>query len=551
MGQHGLLPVNRCPNRPSELGIVTVDGNDTWWPGQQETVDNIVEGLWEHKFVLANIPTGGGKTIVSTAVQRLLGLDALALTATIQLQEQYQETMPWAKLATGKRNHQCGRSADDPLVKLFGYMNADDCEEYGGGCLGDIELTCGYQNMIEGVAGAQEVIANYAYAIRILSANSLKKLGYNPFRRPFLICDEGHLVEDAVVEAVSLSLWRRPCDEAGLREWPESSDIWQWIAWASDNRNKAREWLEESRTAYRTAVDGGSGEALRSAAQWNKRARALYDTIGRIRTLKPDEWAVSPGSAETKLRPLWAWSIIDNRLWQYSESVLVMSATLGDPENLMAKLAIDPKDAVYLDVPSTFPVQNRPIFYWPVAAISRNSDQDDWKTLASAIEHIANTGVLKEKKGLIHTASYNIVENLRPLLQGNPRYVFHSKPNQKEDMIYALRNESNPIICLSPSMTTGVDIKEIGFQIIVKVPFGNLGDPITRMRREYKRADDPYFGRRNYDVEAANTVVQACGRAVRSPTDVGVTYILDQNWWPLYKRTYHAEWFKEAVKWLR
>jgi len=47
-----------------------------------------------------------------------------------------------------------------------------------------------------------------------------------------------------------------------------------------------------------------------------------------------------------------------------------------------------------------------------------------------------------------------------------------------------------------------------------------------------------------------NTVVQAYGRAVRAPDDKGVTFVLDSNFWPLYKRAYTPKHFKEAVKWL-
>ena len=45
--------------------------------------------------------------------------------------------------------------------------------------------------------------------------------------------------------------------------------------------------------------------------------------------------------------------------------------------------------------------------------------------------------------------------------------------------------------------------------------------------------------------------MQACGRAVRTPDDKGVNYILDANFWGLFKRTHTPQFFKEAVKWLK
>ena len=45
-------------------------------------------------------------------------------------------------------------------------------------------------------------------------------------------------------------------------------------------------------------------------------------------------------------------------------------------------------------------------------------------------------------------------------------------------------------------------------------------------------------------------VVQACGRAVRAPDDTGVSYILDENFWGLYKRAHSPGYFQQAVRWL-
>ena len=151
-----------CPDRPSGLGI-TIPG-DEWWPGQRETIEEIVEAFWQNKYVLANVPTGGGKTIVGTAVQRLLGKTALYLCHTIQLQRQCQETMPWAVLAMGRGNYPCGRDKDDALMKLFGTMTAQDCEDYGGCQYDKLSGTCEYASMLNKAAYSPQVIMNYAYA---------------------------------------------------------------------------------------------------------------------------------------------------------------------------------------------------------------------------------------------------------------------------------------------------------------------------------------------------------------------------------------------------
>lgn len=534
-----------CPTRPSGLGIAIA--GDTWWPGQRETIDQIVAAFWMHKFVLASIPTGGGKTIVATAIQRLLGGTALYLAHTIQLQRQAQDTMPWAVLATGRDNYPCGRSEVDPLMALFGSMTAQDCEAYGG-CVKKDERSCAYYQMLDKAAYSPQVIMNYAYALRILQAPIVDKAP-NPFRRTFLIADEGHLAEDAIVEATSIGLWRGSCDDAGLPPWPQSHDPYMWIAWATDAEGQAREWHAAAQDALAEAIDNPT--ALKRAYSWERRARKLRETINELRRLDPTDWAVSPGVKETKLRPIWAWSVANNRLWRYFDRVLIMSATLGDPKTLMTKLAIPFDQAIHIDVPSTFPIQNRPIFYFPAAKVNRNTDSDEWALIASAIQHIANMPRLANEKAIVHTASYKVVNALRPHLQHDGRFVFQTTGNDKEMLIDLLKTSEEPVIVVSPSLGTGVDIRALRWQAIVKVPFGDLGDPITRLRRDYTRDDDRYFGKRNYDEEAMNNVVQAAGRVVRAPDDWGVTYVLDANFWGLYKRAYSPLFFREAIKWLK
>ena len=74
---------------------------------------------------------------------------------------------------------------------------------------------------------------------------------------------------------------------------------------------------------------------------------------------------------------------------------------------------------------------------------------------------------------------------------------------------------------------------------------------VTAARRAYKPDWNPKFGQQVYDADALNTVVQATGRAVRTPTDQGVTYVLDGNFWSLYARAYSPQSFKETVRWLK
>ena len=79
-------------------------------------------------------------------------------------------------------------------------------------------------------------------------------------------------------------------------------------------------------------------------------------------------------------------------------------------------------------------------------------------------------------------------------------------------------------------MSEGVDLKEdlSRFQILCKVPYPYLGDPIVKKRMN-KFPDW-------YALKTAMTVVQSVGRSVRNSEDTAITYILDSDWKRFYRQ---------------
>ena len=100
----------------------------------------------------------------------------------------------------------------------------------------------------------------------------------------------------------------------------------------------------------------------------------------------------------------------------------------------------------------------------------------------------------------------------------------------RESALQKHLNSSKPTVLLSPSMAEGVDLKGdlSRFQIICKVPYPWLGDPIVK-KRMHKFPDW-------YALKTAMTVVQSVGRSVRNSEDTAITYILDSDWDRFYKR---------------
>ncbi len=560
------------PDRPSELGIETGDGKDEWREGQQHTIALILEAFEEKKFVLANMPTGTGKTIVATAVQRMSGWSAVNLTHTIQLQQQYTETLPWATVVTGRRNHPCS------LVPLTGplSMSANDapCKD-GEDCEYIRPDGCSYYSMLFKAADNPQVVLNYAYATRILQAGTLKNIAAtfalregmseaeeayhtkkNPFHRDLLVCDEGDLAEGAIVDAAGIILakeqWKR---FGGTPQGIEDIEVWQ--AWGKAKEDEVEEWQGECRAVYHSLVgqEVVNKKEVKQALRDLSRASALVHQLEVLDYALPGEWlAQDMGEGATKVRPVWARSVAGRLLFAYFPRVLLMSGTLGDPSLLRWKLGIREEESAYIEIGHTFKAANRPVFFWPTVKMNKGTSKEELDDMAGRIDLIATQSSLVEKKGIVHTGSFKVAKELGRRLtvslgsnvwthQGGTR-----SQSQKEFIIKGLRESRAPLIALSPSLNTGVDIPyEIGWQVIAKVPFANLGDPVVRTRRDYVDKDGRAIGKENYDAEAMNAVIQACGRAVRAPDDRGVTYILDTNFWPLYKRSFVPSYFKESL----
>ena len=89
-------------------------------------------------------------------------------------------------------------------------------------------------------------------------------------------------------------------------------------------------------------------------------------------------------------------------------------------------------------------------------------------------------------------------------------------------------------------MTEGVDLKgdSSRFQIVCKIPYPYLGDPLTKKRMNRW----PWW----YGLQTAKTIVQGVGRSVRSIDDHAVTYILDEDWHYFYGR--NREMFPTSFK---
>jgi len=225
-------------------------------------------------------------------------------------------------------------------------------------------------------------------------------------------------------------------------------------------------------------------------------------------------------------------------LFRRGKKVLMMSATILDPDTFADSLGIDKSRMKFIRIPSTFPAENRKIVFRPCGSMSRRSIEETLPKMADAVRGILETH--RGERGMVHVHSYRISDYLVKHVN-DPRIMFHGSQDREKILAEFLADPSDDSVLVSPSMTDGLSLDDdlARFQIICKMPFPYLGDPQVFAKKNISVAW--------YDLETAKRLMQAFGRAVRSSDDHAVTYVLDGDFHRFFSRT-KARMFPKYVQ---
>lgn len=542
------------PDSPAGLGL---DLFPDWREHQKEVVSDILDAFQTSDVVLVEAPTGAGKTVIGAAASRALGGKALYLSHTIQLQKQQLRTLPGTVTVTGRRNHACLQ----PVAQEFGLTAEDaDCPcEYAE------PDGCSYYRQWFQAMDARDVVLNYAYMVRIVKARGIKVAdGWgtqgpdrnvipNPFvGRNLMVCDEGHNLERALLDADTVDIYQSSFERYGF-SLPSTVSFDAWPRWAADLAPIVEERYEAARSGMASS-DSFSVDTFKEAS----RLRALGQTLANVQDLgslssKGSTVYVGRKPHGYTLQPLWAWDRAKHLLFNHASNVMVMSATLGAPGLAAKLLGLD--SWTHLKIPSTFPVKNRPVFYWPVAKMKYNMDDMEKQRQVVALVHLANK--FQGAAGVVHCNSYALgryfMDHVRRYNSEVADRCFTHDAKGREATFEDFEANPGNRILITPAATTGVDWDFLGWQMIPKVPYPDLSDELTRLRYDYVDEEDGRkLGQEVYTNEAVKTLVQASGRNVRTPESKGVTVITDGAFWPLFKHIApdaFPDWFRAAVQW--
>ena len=510
-----------------------------------DAIGEAIEDPTAPRVFLVEAPPGVGKSHVAMALARWSG-DAYLLTSQKLLQDQYErEFGADLQLVKGRDNYVCERYPDQRVPTSRGMCR----RPRGPVC------QCPYARAKSAALAGPIFCTNTAYfaTLRHWRAEQLRK-------RRILIVDEAHNLEAQLVNVFTVAF---P---------PEQAKAWfggplPRLDSAEDYRALMRDHLERMEGQLETVTraleimrpaDVPAETFLRmppSRAEQELMAEreSLESALARVRFFvdaDDREWIVrypAEPFATLELVPLSVASMAADLLGESAELVVLSSAYLGHRRVIAECFGLDASKLRSFASDSPFTVDQRPIEYRPVGALSKATLARLEPALFAEVAAIM--AAHPREKGLIHAPSYAAGRRLvAHLAAGEPmlsrRLIWVDSTEAKARALELHRASPMPTVLVSPSLREGVDLPDdfLRFQVVTKLPYPDLGDPWTAARQ----TRDPRW----YALETAKALVQAYGRSCRHAEDHGVTYILDGQF-ERFLRQYRVllpPWFLDAVR---
>jgi len=259
------------------------------------------------------------------------------------------------------------------------------------------------------------------------------------------------------------------------------------------------------------------------------------------------EWVVDQpdgaGSA-ARVKPMNPERYLQHTVWERGNRFALLSATMLDKDAFCRGVGLDPSRVALVDVPHTFPVENRPLYDVTVGKMTYEHRDRTIPELARTIVQLMARH--PDEKGLVHCHSYAIQDRLESELRDlgvGDRLRVHDKADRDAELdVWKAR--SDPELFLSVKMEEALDLEGdlCRWQVLCKAPYLNTND--SRVAHRLEEGQWAWYYR-----AALRTVIQACGRVVRSPDDVGHTYVADSSLLDLFERARGnmPDWFAAQV----
>lgn len=510
-------------------------------------------------IVALQAPVGSGKSFVASSLAqqaKAKGLSTHLLTIQLALMDQYSKDLPSPiiEVVKGRSHYRCSFDPDNSKNAAKGYCRRvakaaliQECLKFGVVSDGQaLKLPpeahlCEYWAQLQRSKLSQITLFNFH---SFLFQQRLGRFG----KRDLLILDECHNAESVLLQFVQVVLSDKILQKIGI-------ELDLTIKTAENLVN----WLEKEHVVPKIlGILGDSAEGEASANDLTPgetdRLKGLLDRISDLQKyLQLTEWVIDvteevdeddPMDRTRKLRarPVFVGLFAKELIFSKADRTLAMSATILNPKIWAKNLGIRQSDLGYIDIPSSFPVKNRPIFREYAGDMSWANFESTLPKLYSTIQGILERH--KNQRGIIHAHSEKLCRLICAAID-SPR-VLHLDmfPFRSKTELLKRHSEKKDSVIIASGFHEGIDlIDDLGrFAIIAKVPWPSTNDPFIKARMALDGSYLPYL--------TALKLTQSYGRIYRHEKDFGVTYIIDSGFEKFLKRCgwLLPKWFLEAIQ---
>lgn len=549
-----------------------------WRLGQETAIVKSYDS--DKRFVIQCMPTGAGKSLTYIMEAILRGGRAVFLTSTKGLQDQLMRDFASSGLVDirGKSNYRClaleagGEYRD--MVIGDGWTCDDGPCQHGRHCTLH-SSGCHYYDAFRTAVGGELIVSNYAMwlnqAMRSPTQDSLD----HPRKVDLLVLDEAHNATEELCSFLQTEITREETkwisSHLNLRLLPSDTStlaamsVSGWASTAGQAASALDLWMEEqlsnqsgrpdlkklraSRTLLRKlkraaqmrgewVIQLGNGRGTTKARRSSKR-----DTRKELQT--PDSMKSSESLMldpdVIKFSPVWPREYAEQFLFRSIPKVIFSSATVRVKTATMLDLKEQQMD--FFESPSTFPVERRPVYHIPAIQMNYRNENDEVKLswLMNIMDRIIQRRT--DKRAIIHTVSYKRRNYAQRMSRFASLMVSHDSYDARQKIDQFKKGDTAPIL-ISPSVSTGYDFpyQQCEYQIILKIPFPDTRDEVTKRRCQEDESYGPYT--------AIQELVQMVGRGMRAADDQCETFILDDNirWFLPKWREFVPKWFMDSYR---
>jgi Rad3-related DNA helicase len=439
VGDH--LAVNKSLEPSSVNDIITdsehlidIDDIDVTWDrivsispvGEKLTYDIEVSSIdgYEPNFSANGIITHNS-AIAMTIAKMAESHKAYYITTTKMLQDQIENDYPYIATLKGRSSYPCTAydKFADKLVNILGPKELErrqsanyNCNE--GYCKSTGKSSCNMcMSNLDGIYSHCEYYDKMGAAVNAQTAsmnfdNFILHMNYGQSfsGRGILIIDESHNTEDKLLEFMHCTI-----ESSHLhQEVPELEEPLEYISWLMD--------IGALNVLKKRLMDASNNADIKEMNYFESLIKKYMRMILEVRE-DPNGWICEfnedkrLGTSKATLKPIYSRKAAQKYLFCHTDVVVMLSATILNAKIFANNLGIPNNDFAAISIPSTFPVQNRPVYIDYVGKFTGGKAQmENWMpVMKNKIEQIIDK--YPNQKGIIHAHSFAIqkwlADNLR------------------------------------------------------------------------------------------------------------------------------------------